>query len=114
MNGNNIEMLQETLQMNPGGGVRHGTRAREEELCRKSSLLLSLESRRASQYYEYNRRFHSCMGSDAMIFTPEVENIRNENGNLLDETVIVAVLTCVVPMVRQGKEGMSEKEYQEC
>ncbi len=112
MNGNNIEVLQETLQMNPGGGVRHGTRAREEELCRKSSLLLSLESRRASQYYEYNRRFHSCMGSDAMIFTPEVEIIRNENGNLLDETVIVAVLTCVVPMVRQGKEGMSEKEYQ--
>lgn len=47
-----------------------------------------------------------------MIFTPEVEIIRNENGNLLDETVIVAVLTCVVPMVRQGKEGMSEKEYQ--
>lgn len=98
--------------VNPGGGVRRGARAQEEDLCRKSSLLLSLESRCASRYYEYNRRLHSYMGSDAMIFTPEVEIIRDENGNLLDETVIVAVLTCAAPMVRQGKEGMSEDEYQ--
>lgn len=98
--------------VNPGGGVRHGARAQEEDLCRKSSLLLSLESRRASRYYQYNRSLHSYMGSDAMIFTPKVEIIRDENGNLLDETVIVAVLTCAAPMVRQGKEGMSEDEYQ--
>lgn len=99
--------------VNPGGGVRRGAIAQEEDLCRKSSLLLSLESEPAEQYYQYNRRLHTYMGSDAMIFTPQVEIIRDEHGNLLDETSIVAVLTCAAPMITRGTEGMTEKEYNE-
>ena len=30
----------------------------------------------------------------------------------MDETVIVAVLTCAAPMISYGLEGMSEMEYQ--
>lgn len=97
--------------VNPGGGVRRGAQAQEEDLCRKSSLLLSLESKHAANYYLYNRNLRTYMGSDALIFTPEVEIIRDEDGNLLDETVIVAVLTCAAPMINHGKEGMSENEY---
>ena len=52
------------------------------------------------------------MGSDAMIFSPEVEIFRDEHGGLMDETVIVAVLTCAAPMISYGLEGMSEMEYQ--
>lgn len=37
--------------VNPGGGVRRGATAQEEDLCRKSSLLLSLESPDAAAYY---------------------------------------------------------------
>lgn len=99
--------------VHPGGGVRRGATAQEEDLCRKSSLLLSLESEHASKYYEYNRKLCSHMGSDAMMFTPEVEIIRDENGILLEETVVVAVLTCAAPMVTQGKEGLSESAYQD-
>ena len=99
--------------VNPGGGVRRGAKAQEEDLCRKSSLLLSLESPEAAVYYKYNRRLHTYMGSHGMIFTPRVEIIRDEKGNLLDDTVIVAVLTCAAPMVRNGKEGMDEAAYQE-
>lgn len=99
--------------VNPGGGVRWGARAQEEDLCRKSSLLRSLESRSAADYYRYNRGRNTYMGSDAMIFSPQVEILRDEKGNLLSETVIVAVLTCGAPMVTYGKEGMSEEKYQD-
>lgn len=99
--------------VHPGGGVRRGASAQEEDLCRKSSLLLSLESGHAAKYYEYNKKLGSHMGSDAMMFTPEVEIIRDENGALLEETVVVAVLTCAAPLVTLGKEGMSESAYQD-
>ena len=37
--------------VHPGGGVRRGANAQEEDLCRKSSLLLSLESENARSFY---------------------------------------------------------------
>lgn len=95
----------------PGGGVYRGARAQEEDLCRKSSLLLSLESKAAAPYYDYNRQLHTNMGSHALIVTPKVEIIRDGQGELLEETAIVAVLTCAAPLVAAGKEGMSEEAY---
>lgn len=47
--------------VNPGGGVRRGARAQEEDLCRKSSLLLSLESDTAQAYYNYNQSLNTYM-----------------------------------------------------
>lgn len=98
--------------VNPGGGVRRGAKAQEEDLCRKSSLLLSLESKNARPYYEYNKSLHTYMGSDAIIINPQVEIIKDENGELLPETDIVAVMTCAAPMLRNGMEGMSQSEYE--
>ena len=99
--------------VHPGGGVRRGARAQEEDLCRNSSLLLSLESEEAQKYYEYNRSLNTFMGSDALMITPRVEIIRDENGGLLDQTVVVSVLTCAAPMIKNGKEGMSDAEYED-
>ena len=93
------------------GGVRRGAIAQEEDLCRKSSLLLSLESEEAKKYYAYNKSLKTNMSSDAIMITPKVEIIKDENGNLLDETVVVAVMTCAAPMIRYGYEGLSEQEY---
>ncbi len=99
--------------VHPGGGVRRGARAQEEDLCRKSSLLLSLESKTASRYYKFNKSLHSFMGSDALMLTPNVEIIKEENGVLLDDTVVVSVLTCAAPKISGGKEGMIEAEYRQ-
>ena len=98
--------------VNPGGGVRNGAKAQEEDLCRKSSLLLSLESRNALPYYEYNNSLHTYMGSDAIIINPQVEIIKDENGSLLEDSVIVAVMTCAAPMLKYGMEGMTQSEYE--
>ena len=99
--------------VNPGGGVRRGARAQEEELCRKSSLLLSLEGPQAAGYYAYNRTLQTYIGSDAIIITPKVEIIKDENGELLDESVVVAVMTCAAPCLTYGMEGMTQQQYQD-
>ena len=98
--------------VNPGGGVRHGANAQEEDLCRKSSLLLSLEDKAAEKYYQYNKSLKTYMGSDAIIISPNVEIIKDSQGKLLDESVVVSVMTCAAPMITSGLEGMSQTDYE--
>ena len=107
----NILVLNLANAVHPGGGVRRGARAQEEDLCRKSSLLISLESETAERYYDYNMSIHTLMGSDAVMITPNVEIIRDENYHLLDNTSVVSVMTCAAPNVREGFDGMTESEY---
>ncbi len=109
----NILVLNFANPVNPGGGVRRGVRAQEEDLCRKSSLLFSLEGDCAQKYYRYNKSLHTYMGSDAIILTPNVEIIKDVNGELLDESLIVSVMTCAAPMLTQGTEGMNDEQYQD-
>ncbi len=111
--GQKVLVLNLASPVHPGGGVRRGARAQEEDLCRKSSLLLSLESDAARKYYRYNESLHSLMGSDALMLTPDVEIIKDADGSTLDDTVIVSVLTCAAPKVSAGKEGMTEAEYRD-
>lgn len=98
--------------VNPGGGVRRGAKAQEEDLCRRSSLLLSLEGEASRAYYEYNRSLNTFMGSDAVIIHPNVEVFKDENGEFLEETFLVSVMTCAAPMLTYGMEGMSQKQYE--
>ena len=98
--------------VNPGGGVRKGAKAQEEDLCRKSSLLLSLEGAEAAEYYRYNRGLHTYMGSDAVMIHPRVEIIKGDKGELLEDSVVVAVMTCAAPMLTFGMEGMTQAEYE--
>lgn len=97
----------------PGGGVRRGARAQEEDLCRASSLLLSLESEAAARYYEYNRSLNTYMGSDGVIISPDVEVFRDRSGKFLDDPFEVSVMTCAAPMLNFGMEGMTETQYEE-
>lgn len=94
----------------PGGGVRRGAKAQEEDLCRKSTLLLSLESEEADKYYDFNRKNKSYLSVDSMILSPNVEIIRGADGDLLDNTAVVSVLTCAAPIVAYGTQGLSKEE----
>ena len=98
----------------PGGGVRRGARAQEETLCLRSSLLYSLESQEAVDYYHYNRSC-SFRGSDAMILSPYVSVFKDCNYNYLQEDFTVAVLTVAAPMVSpisHRLEDVTEKKME--
>ncbi|MBQ1377050.1 MAG: TIGR02452 family protein, partial [Lachnospiraceae bacterium] len=112
LKGKRVLVLNLANPVNPGGGVRRGARAQEEDLCRKSSLLVSVEGKQAAPYYEYNRKLDTYMGSDAVIIHPQVEIIRDEDYELMRETVVTAVMTCAAPMITYGLEGMTQEEYQ--
>lgn len=94
--------------VHPGGGVRRGAKAQEEDLCRQSTLLASLESKDARPYYEYHQSQNSRYSSDAMIFSPNVEIIRNSYGQLRKEPTPIAVLTCAAPMLGRSLRHSGE------
>ena len=98
--------------VNPGGGVRRGARAQEEDLCRKSSLLLALEDASAKEYYRYNSTLGSLMGSDAMIMNSTVEIIKDLNGELLEDSTIVSVMTCAAPVISRGLFGIGQEDFE--
>lgn len=97
--------------VHPGGAVQNGAEGQECSLCRRSSLLLSLESEEAARFYRYNRSLRDDMFSDAMILTPNVEVFKDAKGELLDKPFVVSVLSCSAPLLRHGLKGRSEKEY---
>ncbi len=108
-----ILLLNLASAVRPGGGVRDGMRGQEEDLCRCSTLLMSLESDAAKPYYEYNNGLNTRMGSDAVILSPDVVVFRDgSEGELLDEPFKISVITCSAPNVRFGFEGKTEEEYQ--
>ena len=96
----------------PGGGVRRGAKAQEEDLCRRSSLLLSLESDWAEEYYEYNWKhmqkdfYGNDYGTHAMLLTPDVRIIKDRQYRMCEGNV--GVLTVAAPIIRD-KENLSEE-----
>ncbi len=96
----------------PGGRTRDGAIAQEEDLCRRTSLLLSLESDSAKKYYDYNDALKTHMGSDAIILSPYVDVIKDSTSETLTEPFSISIMSCAAPMVRLGLEGMSKQEYE--
>ncbi|MCD8007784.1 MAG: TIGR02452 family protein [Clostridiales bacterium] len=97
----------------PGGRTRDGASAQEEDLCRRTSLLLSLESEDAKRYYDYNNARKTRMGSDGVMLSPNVEVVKDASSEPLSEPFPISVMSCAAPMVRLGLEGMSQQEYEE-
>lgn len=58
---------------NPGGGVKIGSRAQEEALCRCSTLYPALDTEENwKDFYSVNRAKKNPLHDDACIYTPEI------------------------------------------
>lgn len=118
LNGEDVLVLNFANPYHPGGGVRVGARAQEEDLCRRSNLLLSLESDNAKKYYQYNQTnkkqdvYGNDYGSNTMILSPSITIIRNRFARLTPGLYAeVGVLTVAAPIVR--KQQYLSDEYLE-
>lgn len=99
--------------VHPGGGVTRGAMAQEEDLCRKSTLYISLLSDEARRMYDYNQEAKDYLATDYMVLSPNVEIFRDSHGVLSEETYVVGVLTAAAPMVNRGKISVTEEKIAE-
>ena len=87
---------------NPGGGVEHGARAQEEDLCRVSNLYNAITRRYFREnYYGWNRKHVGDLGTDRLIYSPGVTVFKNDDYSLKarEDWFRTDVMTCAAPML---------------
>ncbi|MDE5584262.1 MAG: TIGR02452 family protein [Ruminococcus sp.] len=77
--------------MYAGGGYVLGGNAQEESLCRASMLYYTIRTQK--EYYRRNRLHILPTYTDTMIYSENVPVIRNENGKLLEKSVLCNFIT---------------------
>ncbi len=90
---------------NPGGGVRKGSRAQEEALCRCSTLLPVLETEEnKKRFYDFHRQRHDVRYTDACLYTPDIQVFKTDDElpSIMpeDKWTTVDILTCAAPNLR--------------
>ena len=98
----------------PGGGVMVGSRAQEEDICRKSTLYISLTSENAKLYFDYNRQLKTLLTSDSLIYSPEVEVFRDKNNELLTEPYLISVVSCAAPVAVPPRSSSARRNTGNC
>lgn len=100
-----IAVLNFASATNPGGGVKHGSSAQEEALCRCSTLYPTLNQRKMWElYYTVNRAEKNVLHTDACIYSPDVIVFKSSDSipKALpsQEWFNVDIITCAAPNLR--------------
>lgn len=101
-----IAVLNFASATNPGGGVKNGSSAQEENLCRCSTLYPTLDQKRMwDLYYSVNRAQSDPLHTDACIYSPGIVICKTNESIpqrlLEDDFVSVDVITCAAPNLRE-------------
>ncbi len=104
--GQRIAVLNFASPTNPGGGVKRGSSAQEESLCRCSTLYPTIDRHWLwDKYYTPNRNAHDPVGTDACIYSPGVVICKTDDSIPVrlppEEFVTVDVITCAAPNLRE-------------
>ncbi len=94
--GGHVGCLNFASAKNPGGGFLGGSQAQEEALARSSALYPCLQTQ-FDHYYQPNRWNDSSLYLDLAIFSPLVPFFRDDAANLLDQPLLVSVITAPAP-----------------
>ena len=90
---------------NAGGGVKKGSKAQEEALCRCSTLYPVLNTNENyKNFYEYHRNRHDVRYTDRCIYSPDIVIIKSDDDIPTrlpnNKWVKVDILTCAAPNLR--------------
>ena len=110
-----IAVLNFASAVNPGGGVKSGSSAQEESLCRCSTLYPTLNQRFLwEQYYEPNRSAGDPLHTDACIWSPGIVICKlDASGNpRIDPEgwTTVNVISCAAPNLRERTGNIRNPE----
>lgn len=99
--GKGVAVLNMASQRNPGGGVANGSRAQEEELCRRSNLLMSLYSfsEKSAILGHTSKSGRYPIPTYGGIYSPDVEIYRGKGYKPYHESFKVDVIS-VAAMIR--------------
>ena len=100
-----IAVLNFASATNPGGGVKNGSSAQEESLCRCSTLYPTLDQKRMwNHYYSVNRSKSDPLHTDACIYSPGIVICKTDESIPRrlpeDRFLSVDVITCAAPNLR--------------
>lgn len=100
---------------NPGGGVRNGSNAQEECLCRCSTLYPVLtQQNNFNKFYIPHRNGLEKIYNDDCIYTPNIVVIKKDANEpiLIDESqwFTVDIITCAAPNLRAVNRKITDKE----
>ena len=113
-----IAVLNFASATSPGGGVRSGSSAQEESLCRCSTLYPTLTQVWLwNQYYQKNRDGYDNLHTDDCIYSPGIIICKTDDDypERMEEKdwVRVDVITCAAPNLRQRPGNRHNPEYRE-
>lgn len=110
-----VAVLNFASAVTPGGGVKHGSSAQEESLCRCSTLYPTLDQRFLwDAYYNKNRNVKNVLHTDDCIWSPEIIICKTDESipNRMEERnwVTVDVISCAAPNLRQNPNNFFNPE----
>ena len=110
-----VAVLNFASAVTPGGGVKHGSSAQEESLCRCSTLYPTLDQRFLwDEYYNKNRSAKNVLHTDDCIWSPEIIICKTDESipNRMEERnwVTVDVISCAAPNLRQNPNNFFNPE----
>ena len=110
----NVAILNFASATNPGGGVKNGSVAQEECLCRCSNLYPCLKTNYLmDNFYLFHRNRHNTLYTDRIIYSKDIivfkEDIKEPIMSKEDDWFKVNIITSPAPNLREVK-NINQKE----
>ncbi len=99
---NRIGALNFASATNAGGGVKNGSSAQEESICKCSTLFKCLDTEYLFEnFYQFHRKRHNTRYTDSCIYTPDITVIKTDDEFskplLTEQWFKLDVLSCPAP-----------------